>query len=121
MGKHVDFAMTRLLSMRKMIYRAVLKFQHKLADHQMFITDEISDPVQDLITILVLAQHATQSENEVTLRAADLRIRELTHRLSGKKPCHKFRKDANRLADAVYAGKFEQIDGAFNLPIQRRY
>lgn len=122
MGKHVDFAMAKLLSMRKLIYRAVLKYQHKLADHQMFITEEISSPVQDLITILVLTQHASEnSGDEVTLKAADLRIRELVNRLSGKRPCPRFRKDANRLADAVYAGKFEQIDGAFNLPIQRRY
>ncbi|MEZ4538289.1 MAG: hypothetical protein R3D26_25290 [Cyanobacteriota/Melainabacteria group bacterium] len=61
------------------------------------------------------------SADEVTLKAADLRIRELVNRLSGKRPCPRFRNDANRLADAVYAGKFKQIDGAFNLPIQRRY
>ena len=86
------------------------KHQLKLADRQCRIA-ELSQRIQDLVTILVTAQWANQQKDEATIAAADFLCQDLQRKLTGKRPSDRYFRDAAKLADVIIGGGFEAIAG----------
>ena len=62
----------------------MVKHQLKLADRQCRMA-ELSQRVQDAVTMLVTALWAHQQKNETTTLAADVVCQDLTRRLTGER------------------------------------
>jgi len=117
---HVDFALTAFGQMRKEISGAMVKHQLKLADRQCRMA-ELSQRVQDVVTILVTALWANTHRNETAEMAADILCQDLQRKLTGARPSDAYFKAVNQLADVVEAGGFEELAGVPRQEIMMKY
>jgi alkylation response protein AidB-like acyl-CoA dehydrogenase len=117
---HVDFAREGFGRLRKEISAAMVKHQLKLADRQCRMT-ELSQRVQDTVTMLVTALWAHQQSNEAAAAAADILCQDLRRKLTGERPTDRYFRDVGRLGDLVLAGGFEALTGAPRAEILMRY
>ncbi len=117
---HVDFALEAFAKSRKEISGTMVKHQVKLADRQCRIA-ELSQRVQDVVTLLVTALWAHQRKSETTTMAADLLCQDLRRKLSGQRPSDAYFKQVSQLADAVESGGFEEITGVPRGEILQKY
>jgi hypothetical protein len=92
----------------------------KLADRQCRMA-ELSQRVQDTVTMLVTALGAHQKKNEPTTQAADIICQDLRRKLTGARPSDAYFKAVNQLADAVLAGGFEELAGVPRGEILMKY
>src|SRR5262249_8916641 len=107
---HVDFALEQFGKQRKEISATMVKHQVKLADRQCKMA-ELSQRVQDIVTMLVTALFANQRKSEVTTLAADVVCQDLRRKLTGERPADAYFKQVAELADKILAGGYEELAG----------
>ena len=98
----------------------MVKHQLKLADRQCRMA-ELSQRIQDVVTILVTALWGHRQKDEAAVAAADLMCRDLTRKLTGARPDDRYFRDAMQLADAILAGGFEELAGVPRAEIMMKY
>ncbi len=118
--KHVDFALSAFGRHRMEISGAMVKHQLKLADRQCRMA-ELSQRVQDTVTMLVTALFAHQRRNEAVTQAADIACQDLRRKLTGERASDAYFKDVSKLADTVLSGGFEEIAGVPADEIMQKY
>ncbi|MGF1581820.1 MAG: acyl-CoA dehydrogenase family protein [Gemmataceae bacterium] len=106
---HVDFTLKQFQRSPTEISDAMVKHQLKLADRQCRIA-ELSQRVQDNVTILVTSLYANQQKNETLVMAADILDRDLRHKLTGERYPDRYYKDASALADKIIADGFPGLE-----------
>lgn len=109
--KHVAFASKEMASVAKSTYRTMLSYGVKLADAQDVMIDEISMPAQELVTMLVVCQHASKKGDELSLMLADVYCQDLIRKHTGAKKTTAYRRTVNKAAEMILEGKFEEING----------
>ncbi|MBY0229722.1 MAG: acyl-CoA/acyl-ACP dehydrogenase [Gemmataceae bacterium] len=107
---HVDFALAAFGKHRGEISAAMVKHQLKLADRQCRMA-ELSQRVQDTVTMLVTALWAGQRKSEAATMAADIACQDLRRRLTGERPGDGYFKALAQLGDKVLEGGFEELAG----------
>src|SRR5262249_13896315 len=117
---HVDFARESFARLRKEINAAMAKHQLKLADRQCRMT-ELSQRVQDTITMLVTALWGHQQKDEAAVAAADILCQDLRRKHTGERPSDHYFRDAGKLADIIIAGGFEVLAGVPREEILMKY
>jgi hypothetical protein len=124
---HIDFAIEVLEQSPIELSDAMTKHQLKLADRQCRIA-EMSQRIQDAITMLVTCFWAHQQENLVVEMSADILCQDLRRKLSGERPSDSYFKACSKLADMIIDGGFpglNEIDRAdiifpYNRPEKKR-
>jgi alkylation response protein AidB-like acyl-CoA dehydrogenase len=117
---HVRFALARFGKLRGEIAAAMEKHQIRLVDRQCRLA-ELSQRVQDNVTILVTALWGHRQKDEAAVAASDLLCRELTRKLTGARPDDRYFRDAMALADTILDGGFEALAGVPRAEIMMKY
>jgi alkylation response protein AidB-like acyl-CoA dehydrogenase len=120
LADHLGFALDRLNRAALEISGVMTKHRLKLADRQCRMA-EMSQRLQDVVTILVTALYAHQKRNEGTVAAADILCQDLRRKLTGQRPTDRYFKDVGKLADVILSGGFEEIAGMAAEDILMRY
>jgi alkylation response protein AidB-like acyl-CoA dehydrogenase len=120
LASHVAFAQGTFKRLRREVAVAMEKHQLKLADRQCRMA-ELSQRVQDNVTILVTALWGSRQADEVAVAAADLQCQDLRRKLTGQRPSDRYFKDAGKLADLILAGGFEALTGVPHEEIMMKY
>jgi alkylation response protein AidB-like acyl-CoA dehydrogenase len=120
LAEHVDFALESFSRAPAEISGTMRKYQLKLADRQCRMA-ELSQRVQDTVTILVTALWGHQQGNESSILSADMLCQDLQRKLTGKRPSDRYFRDAGKLADLVISGGFEPIAGVGQMEILMKY
>ncbi|QDU62744.1 Acyl-CoA dehydrogenase [Planctomycetes bacterium Pan216] len=107
---HADFAVKRLRKAAGEISGTMRKHQLKLADRQCRMAD-LSQRIQDTVTILVTALHAGRSDSVTVQLAADVLCSDLRNKLLGRRPSDRELRSATRLGEMVAEGGFASIAG----------
>jgi len=108
--EHVDFALDSFRRMPREISGTMRKHQLKLPDRQCRMA-ELSQRIQDVVTILVTALWGHQKKNEVSVASADLLCQDLRRKLTGRRPDDRYFKASAELADVILSGGFEELAG----------
>jgi hypothetical protein len=82
---------------------------------------ELSQRVQDVVTILVTALWGQRQKDEAAVAAADMLCQDLRRKLTGQRPTDKYFRDAGKLADLILAGGFETLAGVPRQEIMMKY
>lgn len=117
---HILAAMDMLSDSPLELSAAMVKHQLRLPDRQCRIAD-MSQRVQDIITILVTAQYAQQLGDEISLASADILCQDLIRKLTGARPSDEYFRDCRKLADAIIAGKMPGLADATTADVLFRY
>jgi alkylation response protein AidB-like acyl-CoA dehydrogenase len=117
---HVDFALEAFGKYPTEISGTMRKHQLKLADRQCRMA-ELSQRVQDTVTILVTALWAHQQAKEPMIASADILCQDLRRKLTGKRVSDSYFRDAGKLADTIIGGGFETIAGIGRAEILMKY
>ena len=99
---------------------AMEKHQLKLADRQCRMA-ELSQRIQDTVTILVTALWGHRQKDEAAMAAADILCQDLRRKLTGERPSDRYFRDVSKLADMILAGGFEAIAGVPRQEILMKY
>lgn len=102
------------------IHKAMMKYQLKLADRQLKMS-ELSQRLQDYMTIIVTALYAGKKSDEATTMAAEVACEELRLKLTGDRPSDGYYKKVCKLGTLVADGAFKQIAGQETAPILHSY
>jgi alkylation response protein AidB-like acyl-CoA dehydrogenase len=116
---HVEFALAQFGRYPREISGVMRKHQLKLADRQCRMAD-LSQRVQDTVTILVTALWAAQKD-EVMIGAADILCQDLRRKLTGERASDRYFKDAGKLAEVIIGGGFEALAGVPRAEIMMKY
>ena len=117
---HLAFALNACQRHAGDISQTLRKHQLKLADRQCRMA-ELSQRVQDTITMLVTIQWAHGQNKEIAVAAADILCQDLRRKLTGARPSDRYFRDVQQLADMVYAGGFEDLAGVDRHEILMKY
>ena len=117
---HVDFALDMFGKLRKEVSLAMEKHQLKLADRQCRIA-ELSQRIQDNVTILVTALWGHQQKSEVATAAADMLCNDLHRKLTCERPSDRYFKETGALADMILSGEFNVLSGVPRQEILMKY
>ena len=121
--EHVDFAVSRLDGSAVEISGVMVRHQLRLADRQCRMA-EVSQRIQDLITIVAVATWAARQSAEIVRDAADVLCSDLTRRLTGRRPSDGDLRRVTALGEAVAAAGFPGLDGiappAVMMPYEQR-
>jgi alkylation response protein AidB-like acyl-CoA dehydrogenase len=120
LAEHVGFAQDGFQHAAVELSGAMAKHQLKLADRQCRVA-ELSQRVQDLVTMLVTALWGHRQKNETAVAAADFLCQDLRRRLLGHRPSDRYFKAASQLADLIIAGGFEALAGVPRQEIMMKY
>ena len=107
---HVDFALAQFGVLRKEVSTTMVKHQLKLADRQCRMA-ELSQRVQDVVTILVTALWGHGKKGEVYVASADMLCQDLRRKLTGERPGDRYLRDAGKLADLILGGGYDELAG----------
>src|SRR5262249_25791299 len=118
--RHVDFAQDAFTRHRSEISATMRKHQLALADRQCRMA-ELSQRVQDTVTILVTPLYANQRRSEVTIEPAALVCQALRRKLTGQRASDAYFKSVSQLAEAILSGGFEELAGVPQGEIMQRY
>src|SRR5262249_54855795 len=99
---------------------ALRKHQLKIADRQCRMAD-LSQRVQDTITILVTALWAHTQGTEIAAASADILCQDLRRKLTGDRPSDRYFRDLSQRADMILAGGFEDLANVPREEILMRY
>lgn len=102
---HVDFAIEILEQSPMELSNNMTKHQLKLADRQCRIA-ELSQRIQDAITMIVTCFWAHQQENLVVEMSADILCQDLRRKLTGERVSDSYFKSCSKLADMILDGGF---------------
>ena len=86
------------------------KHQLALADRQCRMS-ELSQRVQDMVTILCTSLYAAAQNDEVVQQAADIACQDLARKLTGHRPSDRYFKAVTKLGEAIVDGGFKSIAG----------
>lgn len=107
--QHIDFALDMLTELPLELSGAMVKHQLRLADRQCRIAD-LSQRVQDTITILVTAQWARRRNDDTFTAAADILCQDLERKLTGERPSDEYFKACRKLAERIIETGFDGIN-----------
>jgi alkylation response protein AidB-like acyl-CoA dehydrogenase len=108
--EHAEFAADWLVRSPLEISGAMRKYQLSLADRQCRMA-ELSQRVQDAITILCTSLYAARQKDEIIRAAGDVMCRELRRRLNGSHPSDRDLRAVTKLGEQVAEGRFKSIEG----------
>jgi alkylation response protein AidB-like acyl-CoA dehydrogenase len=117
---HVEFALDQFAGFAKEISGTMRKHQLKLADRQCRMA-ELSQRVQDAVTLLVTALWAGTQKSQVLAGAADILCQDLRRKLTGERPSDRYFRDVGKLADSIIQGGFEELAGMPHQEIMMKY
>jgi hypothetical protein len=117
---HLAFALDLFQRHPRQLSGAMQKHQLKLADRQCRMA-ELSQRVQDTVTMLVTALWAHQQGDETMVAAADILCQDLRRKLTGERPSDRYFKDVSLLADRIIGGGFEALAGVPQGEILMKY
>jgi alkylation response protein AidB-like acyl-CoA dehydrogenase len=117
---HLEYALDRLNHASLEISSVMTKHQLKLADRQCRMA-EMSQRLQDVVTILVTTLWGHQQKDAAAVAAADILCQDLRRKLTGHRPTDRYFKDVNQLADMIIGGGFEAIAGVQAEEIMMKY
>jgi alkylation response protein AidB-like acyl-CoA dehydrogenase len=120
LNEHLGFALEQFGKFRGEISATMVKHQLKLADRQSRMA-ELSQRIQDVVTLMVTVLWAHRQQNEVTTAAADILCQDLRRKLTGKRPEDRYFRDSGRLADMILSGGFQAIAGVQAEEIMMKY
>lgn len=120
LADHAGFALELFGRFAGELSGAMRKHQLKLADRQCRMA-ELSQRVQDTVTVLVTALWGQQQKCEAVIASADVLCQDLRRKLTGQRPTDRYFRDCGKLADAIIAGGYEAIAGAPIAEIMRPY
>jgi alkylation response protein AidB-like acyl-CoA dehydrogenase len=107
---HADFAAQKLAESRVEISGVMTKHQLKLADRQCRMA-EVSQRIQDLVTMLTVSLWASRHGNDTVKDAADILCQDLNRKYTGQRPSDSYFKAVTKLGEAVESGAFAAIAG----------
>lgn len=107
---HAEFAAERFHRFPLEISGTMSKHQLALADRQCRMS-ELSQRVQDTVTILCTALYAARNADEVIRAAADVLCQDLTRKLTGKHPSDRYFRTVTQLGEQIADGGFKSIAG----------
>jgi hypothetical protein len=108
--EHAEFATSRLQkSPYEISFQTMSKHQLGLADRQCRMS-ELSQRLQDLITILCTSLYAARQSDEIVRQAADIVCQDLTRKITGQRPSDRYFRQATKLGEAIVDGAFKNND-----------
>lgn len=110
LSRHAQFAAAFLVHARLETSAALRKHQLALADRQCRMA-ELSQRVQDAVTILCTSLYAGRQDDEIVRTAADVVCQDLARRLTGERPSDRYFRTVTRLGEAIVEGGFRSIAG----------
>jgi hypothetical protein len=109
--RHAEFAAAQLQNAPYEIsFKTMSKHQLGLADRQCRMS-ELSQRLQDCVTILCTSLYAARQNDEVVRHAADIVCQDLARKLCGQRPSDKYFKSATKLGQSIVEGGFKSIAG----------
>lgn len=117
---HVQWAETVFPRYADEISAMLRRYQLRLADRQVKMM-EMSQRIQDTVTVLVTALWADQQGHEAWILAADMLCRELCRRWSGKGISDNDVRLARQVAELVLDRRFPALQGVAEPPILMPY
>ncbi len=108
--KHAEFAAQWLGRSRMEVSGTMRRHQLGLADRQCRMS-ELSQRVQDAITILCTALYAARSQEETVRTAADIICQDLTRKLTREPASDRYYRTVTKLGQAIANGEFKSIAG----------
>jgi len=108
--KHAEFASEGLQRSALEISSAMQKHQLKLADRQCRMVD-LSQRVQDLVTMLCTSLYGARHEDEVVRQAADVLCRDLNRKITGARVSDRDFRATTQLGETIADGGFRSIAG----------
>jgi alkylation response protein AidB-like acyl-CoA dehydrogenase len=120
LADHLAFALGTFQRQPRQLSGAMRKHQLKLADRQCRMA-ELSQRVQDTVTLLVTALWGHGQKDEAAVAAADILCQDLRRKLTGERPSDRYLRDAGKLADMIIEGGFEALAGVPRGEILMRY
>ncbi|MBI3837938.1 MAG: acyl-CoA/acyl-ACP dehydrogenase [Planctomycetia bacterium] len=108
--QHADFATSFLQRSPGEISSTMQKHQLGLADRQCRMS-ELSQRIQDAVTILCTALYAARQSDEVVQQAADVVCQDLTRKITGRRASDRYYRTATKLGDVIAQGGFKSIAG----------
>ncbi len=118
--EHADFAASFLQSSPREISGTMSKHQLGLADRQCRMS-ELSQRLQDAVTILCTALYAAQQSDEVVRQAADVACQDLRRKITGQRPSDRYFRTITKLGAAIADGGFKSIAGLDAGEIMMKY
>lgn len=118
--KHAEFAAQWLGRSRMEVSGTMRKHQLGLADRQCRMS-ELSQRIQDAITILCTALYASRSQEETVRVAADCVCQDLTRKLTGERATDRYYRTVTKLGQAIANGEFKSIAGLPEAEIMMSY
>jgi len=107
---HAESALERLRRGALEISGTMRKFQLSLADRQCRMS-ELSQRLQDTVTILCTSLYAARQNDEIVREAADVICQDLARKLEGRRPPDRYFKQVTQLGAAIADGEFKSIAG----------
>jgi len=107
---HAEFAIDALQRSSVEISNTMSKHQLALADRQCRMS-ELSQRMQDLVTVLCTSLYAARQQDEVVRTAADVVCQDLLRKQTGKRPSDRYFRTITQLGEAIAEGGFKSIAG----------
>jgi alkylation response protein AidB-like acyl-CoA dehydrogenase len=120
LADHVGFALDAFRRHRADLSGTLRKHQLKLADRQCRMA-EVSQRVQDTVTLVVTALWGGRQSSEASRMAADILCQDVRRRLTGNRPTDAYFKQVGQLAEVILGGGYEAIAGVPADDILMRY
>ena len=120
LAAHARFAASGLQHGRREISEAMRTHQLKLADRQCRMS-ELSTRLQDFIVILTTSLYAAGQDDKTVQAAADVLCRDLTRKLTGRRPTDRDFRAATDLGKRIEEGEFKAIAGVDVSEILMKY
>jgi alkylation response protein AidB-like acyl-CoA dehydrogenase len=118
--QHAEYAASFLQNSPRDISGTMSKHQLGLADRQCRMS-ELSQRIQDAVTILCTALFGAQSNDEVVRHAADIACQDLRRKLTGERPSDRYYKSITKLGGLIADGGFKSIAGLHAGEIMMQY
>jgi hypothetical protein len=118
--RHADFAASYLQRSPRDISGTMSKHQLGLADRQCRMS-ELSQALQDAVTILCTSLYAARQNDEIVRGAADVICQDLTRKITGRRASDRYYRTVTKLGEKIADGGFQSIAGLDVGPILMPY
>ena len=118
--RHADFAARFLQRSPREISGTMSKHQLGLADRQCRMS-ELSQRLQDAVTMLCTSLYAARQNDEVIRQAADVFCQDLHRKLTGERASDRYYRTVTKLGEAIVDGGFKSIQGVYAGEIMMQY
>jgi alkylation response protein AidB-like acyl-CoA dehydrogenase len=107
--RHIDFVLDMMTEHPLELSGAMVRHQLRLPDRQCLIAD-MSQRVQDTITMLVACMWANRKNDETYTMAADILCRDLTRKITGERMDDDYFRACRKLGDKIIETGFDGIE-----------